>query len=107
VAVACSETTIDTGGGPLAIELFVSPTNQTVGDSVVVRTNAQGTSLAGTIIDFGDGRVDSIPGANANTQGIVTGHAYQTAGTFTIIATVEDLVQGSLSDQATVEIVLP
>jgi hypothetical protein len=106
-AVACSETTVETGGGPLSIELIVTPTTQTLGDSVVVRTSAQGTALAGTILDYGDGQVDSIPGANASTQGAVRGYTYQAVGTYTITATVEDVVQGSRSAQATVEIVLP
>jgi len=104
VLSACSESTIDVAGGPLSVIVTVDPITQTVGQEVTVRAEVRGTSLSGTILDFGDGEVDSIAAFGANTQTVTQMKVYQLAGTYTIVATAEDPSQGSSSDQVTVQI---
>lgn len=104
LGMACSSSTVE-GGGPLSITLTVTPLSVAVGDSIRVETQATGTLLAGTIIEFGDGRVDSINAQGAVTQGVrILDHFYSAAGTYLVRATIEDLEQGSQSATATVQV---
>lgn len=108
VAAACSDSSVEVGGGELAITLTVTPQSVEVGDTVFVTTEAVGTNLAGTIIDYGNGRLDSLSAFGAQTQDHrVRDHFYSAAGTYTIRATVVDLSQGSRSAEATVQVSNP
>lgn len=104
VVAACSESTIDVAGGPLSVTVTADPTTQSVGMDVAVRAEVRGTSLSGTILDFGDGQVDSFAAFGANTQTVTQMKAYDSAGTYTIVATAEDPSQGASSGQVTVQI---
>ncbi|MEZ4424138.1 MAG: hypothetical protein R3E98_12075 [Gemmatimonadota bacterium] len=105
VAVACSDSSVEVGGGELAITLTVTPQSVEVGDTVFITTEAVGTSLAGTIIDYGNGRLDSLNAFGAQTQdNRIRDHFYSAAGTYTIRATVVDLSQGTRSAEATVQV---
>ena len=104
VLLACSESVVDACGGALSVVVTVDPPSQTVGQAVTVRSTANGTSLDGTIIDYGDGQVDSVGAFGACTQTVTQPKTYDSAGTYTVIATIEDLSQGSASDQVMVQI---
>lgn len=104
VLSACSESTIDTFGGPLSVAVTAEPTTQTVGQEIAVRAETRGTQLEGTIIDFGDGQVDSFAAFGANTQTVTHMKAYDSAGTYTIVASAEDPGQGTVTDQVVVQI---
>lgn len=100
---ACSDTEV-TGSNPLTIELTATPETALVGDSIEFMYSATGALLTGTILDFGDGRVDSIPAFGAQSQGGRVKHAYAAAGMYVVIARVEDSIEGALTDQVTVGI---
>ncbi len=102
--VACQESSVDTGGGPLDVMLTAEPTTQSVGQSITVRAEVVGSSLAGTIVDFGDGLVDSVPAFGATTQTLTRLKTYEVPGNYTIVARAEDAVQGSKSAQVEVQI---
>jgi len=93
--VACSDS--DPLSSVLSLTLSVTPSQVVVGDSIVVEAAATGADLAGLIIDFGDGRVDSIAALGAVTQDVrITDHSYSAAGTYQVVARVEDNIRGSL-----------
>ena len=93
--VACGDS--DPVGGVLSLTLTVTPDQVLVGEQIEVVAAATGADLAGLIIDFGDGRVDSVAALGAVTQDVrITDHSYTTAGTYQVVARVEDNIRGSL-----------
>lgn len=100
-ASACLDDSI-TGTRPLTIEIDVDPATAVVDEVVTVRYVVTGTGLAGVIVDWGDGAVDSIPfiGSAVEAEGPVA-HQYSATGTYDIVGTVEGL-NGALSDEASV-----
>jgi hypothetical protein len=101
IASACLDDSI-TGTRPLTIDITVEPTTAAVDEVVTVRYVVTGTGLAGVIVDWGDGTVDSIPfiGSAVEAEGPVE-HQYAAAGTYEILGTVEG-VTGNLSDGTSV-----
>ncbi len=104
VLSACQESSVGTGGGPLDVTVTAEPTTQTVGQAIAIRADAVGTSLDGTILDFGDGQVDSVAAFGANTQTLTRLKTYAAPGTYIIVARAEDVTQGSKSAQVTVQV---
>lgn len=102
-ATACLDDSI-TGTRPLSIDITVTPATATVDEVVTVRYVVTGTGLAGVIVDWGDGVVDSVPfiGSAVEAEGPVE-HQYTAAGTYGILGTVEGL-NGALTDEASVTI---
>ena len=105
-SLACSESSVEVGG-TLSIQLTVTPATQTQGQPVQWQTSAAGRSLAGTVVDFGDGQVDSVAAMGAQTQALNNEKTYDSVGVFIVVAEVVDQLQGSAMDSATVEIVAP
>ena len=72
------------------------------GEDVTVRAEVRGSTLQGTIIDYGDGQVDSFAAFGANTQTVTQTKVYDSAGSYTIVATAEDPSQGEISAEVMV-----
>ena len=105
VLVGCADSSLDLPtSGDLDLVLTVAPKTVAAGGSVVVSVSVIGTQLLGTIIEFGEGTVDTATAAGAQTQTVNRTQVYPTAGTFVVKATVEDLIQGSLTRQDTVTV---
>lgn len=105
--LGCSDSTLQVGGGDLSIELSVTPTTQTAGVPVDWTTSAVGTSLLGTVVEFGDGMADSAAALGAQSQSLSNQKIYDSVGVYTVIARIEDSLLGESEDTVTVEIVAP
>ena len=106
VTTACLDDSI-TGSRTLAVELTMSASAVSTGETVTAIVTASGTGLQGLIIDWGDGVVDSLPLSGV----VVTAESafdydYSTGGTYSVVATAEDQ-SGKSSDEATVEVTEP
>lgn len=102
---ACSDSSLDLPtSGPLSLTLTVAPTDITAGDEVLVTAASVGTLLLGTVIDYGDGFVDSIGASGAQTQTVNCPKAYNEVGVFVVTATVDDAEQGKQIKQDTVRV---
>ena len=98
VAAACDAAEI---GTPLSVEL-IGPGSGQVGEEVSVLYNVSGRRLNGIFFEWGDGAVDTLGTAGAQTAAGSRQHAYSYAGLFTVRAVAEDGVEGVAS--AAVEI---
>ena len=102
---ACSDSSLDLPtSGPLSLTLTVAPTDITAGDEVLVTAASVGTLLLGTVIDYGDGFVDSIGASGAQTQTVNCPKAYNEVGVFVVTATIDDAEQGKQVKQDTVRV---
>jgi len=101
---ACSSSSVDLQGGPLNVELTVTPNSLAAGGEVVIEASSIGTQLLGTVIDYGDGGADSIPASGAQTQTVTRPRIYPDTGTFTVRATVEDFSQGTTFSEAVITV---
>lgn len=100
--VACSDSEL-TFGGPLKVTL-TSNAPVAVTDSVVVDYDVTGGTLLGMAVTWGDGTVDSVFFAGAQTAAGRLPHLYASDGTFTVAATVTDQVQGLATEELTVTV---
>ncbi len=101
----CAESSLDLPtSGDLDLVLTVSPKTISSGGEVVISTSAIGTSLLGTVIEYGEGSVDSIQAAGAQTQTATRSWTYPNPGVFVIRATVDDSFQGRLTREDTVTV---
>lgn len=100
--VACSDSEL-TFGGPLELRL-TSNSPVTVTDSLVVNYDVTGRTLLGMAVTWGDGTVDSVAFAGAQTAAGRLPHLYSSDGTFTVAATVTDQVQGLVTEELTVTV---
>jgi hypothetical protein len=94
VSAACIE-----GGGvteplPLAITITASDTTAAAGDSIRFEVNAQGGTLLGVAVEWGDGVTDSTDARAARTLRVRYRKAYELPGEYAIAATAEDAFQG-------------
>jgi len=87
---------------PLDIELQASRTTAAPGDTVLFVADAQGGSLVGLQIDYGDTNSDLFSAAGARTARVTFRHAYQQPGTFTVRVIVTDATAGQ--KEATTEV---
>lgn len=99
---ACSSSEI-TLGGTLAVTIGSNaPVN--AGDSLRLDYDVTGRSLAGMVILWGDTEVDSVGFLGAQTAGGSEFHVYDSAGSYSISATVIDQLQGTEQAVLTVTI---
>lgn len=82
---------------PLTVHVDLSRTTASPGDTVLAITTAQGGTLLGITIDFGDGSGESFGTAGARTAKVTFKHAYKTSGTYTVNVTATDGVAGDKS----------
>lgn len=80
-------------GSALSIEL-VGPETGLVGQKLSVLYNVSGRNLSGIIFTWGDGAVDSLATAGAQTASGASEHTYEVSGMFTVRARAEDAVEG-------------
>lgn len=79
---------------PLEITIRASPIQAAPGDSIRFEIDAQGGSLVGIIIDYGDEGIQLFPASGARTARAVYRHAYARTGVYGVAATVTDAVAG-------------
>jgi len=104
-AVGCADSSVDLPtSGTLDLVLTVSPKTIPSGGTVKISTSAIGTQLFGTVIEYGEGTVDSIGASGAQTQTATRDWTYNTPGLFVVRATVDDAFQGRLTREDTVTV---
>jgi len=89
---ACGDYSLDPL--PLQIGLEASKVTAAPGDTINFLVSAQGGYLSGVDIDFADGSTDRFGTSGARTAHVTFKHAYLTAGTFQVQATVTDANAG-------------
>ena len=90
-------------GTPLSLEL-IGPETGLVGDELSVLYDVSGRSLSGIIFTWGDGGVDSLATAGAQTASGAMQHTYEAAGVFTVSARVEDALEGVASAEVSINV---
>jgi hypothetical protein len=98
--VACGDGSLE----PLPFEVSIqaSPTTTTPGSAVNFVVTAQGGSLLGLAVDYGDTSTDVYGAGGARTARFAFSHAYSAAGTYEVRARVTDALAGD--KDATVEV---
>jgi PKD repeat protein len=80
---------------PLSIAIEASQTTAAPGDAINFLVNAQGGDLLGIDTDYGDGTAEQYATGGARTARVTFRHAYTTAGTYQVRATVTDARAGN------------
>ena len=91
-AAACGDASLE----PLPLDIRMTANRGTVapGDTVSFVVTAQGGSLVGVVVDFGDGTDDSFATSGARTAQLTFRHAFVSLGTFTVSAMITDAFAG-------------
>lgn len=89
---ACGDGTLDPL--PLEITLQANRTTAAPGDEITFVVTAQGGTLLGVSIDYGDASTAMYGAAGARTAHVTFNHAYQAAGTYQVLARVTDATAG-------------
>ena len=99
---ACDDATLD----PLPLVVSIEPSRATAapGDTISFLVSAQGGSLVGVAMVFGDGGGDQRATGGARTAQVTFPHAYSVAGVYQASATVTDAVAGDKSASVQVRI---
>jgi plastocyanin len=97
---ACETATLDPL--PLSVEIEASRTTAAPGDTITFVVSAQGGSLAGVAIAFGDNSTAQFATGGARTAEVAFRHAYTAVGVYAASATVTDALAGDKT--ASVEI---
>ncbi|MGQ0539442.1 MAG: PKD domain-containing protein [Gemmatimonadaceae bacterium] len=97
---ACSSSTLEPK--PLDVTVQASRTTAAPGDTIDFLVHAQGGTLFGVQIEYGDGIIEQFPTAGARTARHTFRHPYKLRGTFLVRVTVTDAVAGQ--KEATVEV---
>jgi hypothetical protein len=100
----CLEQGFVSVGGPLSLSLSVDQAEVSEGTAHVFRVEARGQQLLGLILDYGDGQVDSVATAGAQSATHVEVHQFGAPGTYRVRARVEDLRGLSASDSLDVRV---
>ena len=87
---------------PLDIRMTANRATAAPGDTISFVATAQGGSLVGVVVDFGDGAEDSFGTFGARTAQVTFRHAFASPGAFTVTAMITDAFAGQKS--ATVDI---
>jgi hypothetical protein len=101
--VACGDGSLDPL--PLSITLEASRITAAPGQSIAFVVTAQGGSLVGITIDYGDESGDQRNTSGARTARVTFSHAFSAAGVYQVRATVIDAMAGA--KDAGVEIHVP
>ena len=98
--IACEGSTLE----PLPVDVSVEASRATAapGDTVTFVVNAQGGSLVGVEIDYGDTVTELFGTAGARTARVTFRHAYAAPSTYLVRAVVTDAMAGQ--KEATVEV---
>jgi hypothetical protein len=104
VISGCLEGGIVSVGGPVRLSLTVEKAEAPQGTPHVFKMEAQGQQLLGLILDYGDGQVDSIPTAGAQTATHIEAYIYDKAGEYLVRARVEDQNGRSAQDSVMVSV---
>jgi PKD repeat protein len=105
-AWGCSDIKVS-GPQPLSFTLSADPMSAPTGVEIEFHFEATGTYLNGVILEYGDGKSDSIPMNGAQSASGRRKHAYDVAGDYTVIGTLEDAAEGPLTRQVQVSITAP
>ncbi len=97
---ACGDATLDPL--PFDVSLEASRTTVAPGDTISFVVTAQGGSLLGIMMVFGDSAADQLATGGARTARGTFRHAYSAAGVYEATATVTDALAGEKS--ASVEV---
>ncbi len=97
---ACGDGSLDPL--PLEISIQASRTTAAPGEAINFVVTAQGGSLLGVAIDYGDTTTDLYGAGGARTARVTFSHAYTAAGTYQVRARVTDAIAGD--KDATVEV---
>ena len=89
---ACTNESL--GPLPFDVEIESNVSTTVAGDSVTFTVSAQGGSLIGVEMDYGDGNIDAYATSGARTARVTFRHAYDVAGTFTVSAAATDAAAG-------------
>src|SRR5215213_5319702 len=97
---ACSDSSVE----PLPLQITIAPSRTTAapGDTIAFVVSAQGGTLLGFDMDYGDATVEQYGTAGARTAKVTFRHAYNTRGTYQVKAMITDGFAGEKS--AAVEI---
>ena len=100
VLASCYEDEI---GTPLSIEL-IGPETGLVDEELSVLYDVSGRRLNGIVFAWGDGTVDSLATAGAQTASGAREHTYRSTGLFTVRVRAEDAVEGVASAEVIINI---
>ena len=91
---------------PLALDVTVQSDRTTAapGDSLQFDIRAQGGTLLGVEISWGDGMSLAISASGAHTLRTVQRHAFANPGVYDVTATVSDAIAGNKAAQLSVRI---
>jgi hypothetical protein len=92
-AIACGDGSLDPL--PLSIALEASSTTAAPGETVHFVVDAQGGSLLGVSIDFGDDTGNQFATGGARRAHVPFSHAFSVAGVYLVRATATDATAGS------------
>jgi hypothetical protein len=90
---ACSGSTVEPPP-PFAVNIDASPTMAAAGDTVTFVVNAQGGSLFGVEMDYGDGTGDQYATQGARSAKVTFKHAFAARGAYTCRVTATDALAG-------------
>ncbi|TVP44079.1 MAG: hypothetical protein EA350_12340 [Gemmatimonadales bacterium] len=99
----CQDTGVEVGS-PLAVSLEVDHDTRVAEQPFEFRLEARGRRLAVALVQFGDGSADTIEAFGAQSLGHTITRAYDQPGSYTVIAEVEDLLEGFARDSLVVEV---
>lgn len=103
IAIAPASCYDDELGSPLSVEL-IGPETGFVGQKLSVLYNVSGRNLSGIVFTWGDGAVDSLATAGAQSASGAREHTYEVSGMFTVRARAEDAVEGVASAEVFINI---
>lgn len=97
---ACSPSSLE----PLPLDVTIQASRATAapGDTVTFVADAQGGTLLGLQVDYGDNNTDQYSTGGARTAKVTFRHAYQQRGTYTVRVVVTDAAAGQ--KEASVEV---
>lgn len=101
-SISCGDLTLEPL--PFQVTITATPTTAAVGQPVGFVILAQGGALQQAGIDFDDGTTDGILTNGARTARVTFNHSFAAAGTYDVIGTVIDDLEGPRS--ATVQVVV-
>jgi len=94
-------------GGPLEISLEVTESERLLGAEHEFRLQARGRQLLGVILEYGDGRVDSIQTFGAQTITHGDTHTYEAPGSYAVRARAEEAGGAVVQDSVLVTVIEP